>query len=52
MRCHTCPAQGLRPGLLSDVPSGLKNLNFEPSPTSYTRVNPPSGSPFPLREGG
>jgi hypothetical protein len=24
MRCNASPAQGLRPGLLSDVPSGLK----------------------------
>ena len=48
MRCNTGPAQGLRPGLLSDVPSGLNtSASGRPLPGRF-RV--PGGSQVGLAE--
>ncbi len=35
MRCNASPAQGLRPGLLSDVPSGLKTSAWGRAPPGW-----------------
>ena len=50
MRCNASPAQGLRPGLLSDVPSGLKTSALGRARPVTPKSNPPA--PVPSQEGG
>jgi hypothetical protein len=50
--CNIAPAQGLRPGLLSDVPLGLKNSRplGEPCPEPRRGVSSPGCEPSKFRE--